>query len=71
VSFANTNSSAHTLKAVIETYLSQSPKPMPDLQEEANKIANDVMKEVKKDEQGKEPYMEVHSTQETSTTVTP
>ena len=56
---------------MIETYLSQSPKPMPDLQEEANKIANDVMKEVKKDEQGKEPYMEVHSTQETSTTVTP
>ena len=44
---------------------------MPDLQEGAKTIANDVMKEVKKDEQGKEPHVEVYSTQETSTTVTP
>jgi hypothetical protein len=66
---ANVNSSAHTLKAVIETYLSQSPKLIPDLQ--PNKLANDVIKDAKKDGPEKEPHMEVHPTQETSATVTP
>ena len=35
--------SVHTLKTLLETYLSQNPKPMPNLQEEATMMARDVL----------------------------
>jgi hypothetical protein len=33
----------HTLKTLLETYLSQNPKSMPNLQQEANAMAKDVL----------------------------
>jgi hypothetical protein len=33
----------HTLKALLETYLAQPPKPIPDLQDEANRLAKIVL----------------------------
>jgi len=35
----------HTLKDLLETYLSQSPKPIPNLQEEGNKLVRSVLNE--------------------------
>lgn len=37
------HNSVHTLKTLLETYLVQTPKPIPNLQEEATKIARDVL----------------------------
>jgi len=37
--------SVHTLKTLIETYLSQNPKPMPNLQEEAAQMAKEVLQQ--------------------------
>ena len=36
-------SSAHVLKQMLEGYLNQAPKSIPNLQQEANKLSNDVI----------------------------
>lgn len=43
---ANLSNRAHVLKQMLEGYLSQTPKPMPDLQEEANQLARDAMSQL-------------------------
>lgn len=37
---------AHVLKQMLEGYLSQTPKPMPDLQQEANQLAQEAMSQL-------------------------
>jgi len=39
----------HTLKTLLETYLAQPPKPIPNLQLEGNKLVLDVLQEAKAD----------------------
>ncbi|KAF2436070.1 hypothetical protein EJ08DRAFT_729277 [Tothia fuscella] len=39
----------HTLKALLETYLSQPPKPIPHLQDEANKLAKSVLEQAQRE----------------------
>jgi CheY-like chemotaxis protein len=39
----------HTLKTLLETYLAQPPKPIPNLQLEGNKLVLDALQEAKAD----------------------
>ncbi|KAJ9648953.1 Chk1 protein kinase [Coniosporium tulheliwenetii] len=41
---------ALTLKTLLESYLAQPPKPMPHLQQEANKLAKEIIEQVESDQ---------------------
>lgn len=64
------HNSVHTLKTLLETYLSQNPKPIPNLQEEATKMARDVLEKAcaPPDEAGDSASPQPNSS---STTTTP
>jgi len=51
MNITNSPLSADTLKVLLESYLSQEPKSMPDLQSEATKIAESVLREAQTNDQ--------------------
>lgn len=60
----------HTLKTLLETYLSQNPKPMPNLQEEATKMARDVLEKAGALPDGAEESASPQPSSSVSTTAT-